>query len=201
MFTDLGLVLVVESLLHLGVPVDGHIRLSCRHTEADLESVTFINTAHRTIQMSLQQGQNNEECVGERFTKFVKFLLTQLQEHRGRDLLTLLYIVFFPVSGGKNVSRIIFQHSSTPEDSEGFFLEKLKCIYERKKCFCAYSEFFTLRFMPVTQRTKKLRKKSKEIILSPVKKHQHILTCCSDWRTSTTHFQNFKCKKSLFHKE
>lgn len=50
--TDLGLVLVVESLLHLGVPVDGHIRLSCRHTEADLESVTFINTAHRTIQMS-----------------------------------------------------------------------------------------------------------------------------------------------------
>lgn len=108
---------------------------------------------------------------------------------------------FLSVSGGKNVSRIIFQHSLTPEDSEGFFLEKLKCIYERKKCFCAYSEFFTLRFMPVTQRTKKLRKKSKEIILSPVKKHQHILTCCSDWRTYTTHFQNFKFKKSLFHKE
>lgn len=167
--TDLGLVLVVESLLHLGVPVDGHIRLSCRHTEADLESVTFINTALRTIQMSLQQGQNNEECVGERFTKFVKFLLTQLQEHRGRDLLSLLYIVFFPVSGGKNVSRIIFQHSLTPEDSEVFSLEKLKCIYERKKCFCAYSEFFTLRFMPVTQRTK-TEKKVKENNFTSCKK-------------------------------
>lgn len=110
--------------------------------------------------MSLQQGQNNEECVGERFTKFVKFLLTQLQEHRGRDLLTLLYIVFFPVSGGKNVSRIIFQHSLTPEDSEVFFLEKLKCIYERKKCFCAYSEFFTA-FHAGNPENKKTEKKVK----------------------------------------
>lgn len=159
--TDLGLVLVVESLLHLGVPVDGHIRLSCRHTEADLESVTFINTAHRTIQMSLQQGQNNEECVGERFTKFVKFLLTQLQEHRGRDLLTLLYIVFFPVSGGKNVSRIIFQHSLTPEDSEVFFLEKLKCIYERKKMFLCIFRILHFAFHAYNPVNKKTEKKVK----------------------------------------
>lgn len=86
---------------------------------------------------------------------------------------------FLSVSGGKNVSRIIFQHSSTPEDSEVFSLEKLKCIYERKKCF-VHIQNSSLRFMPVTQTTKKLRKKSKEIIFSPVKKHQHILTCCSD---------------------
>lgn len=76
---------------------------------------------------------------------------------------------FLSVSGGKNVSRIIFQHSLTPEDSEGFFLEKLKCIYERKKCFCAYSEFFTLRFMPVTQRTK-TEKKVKENNFTSCKK-------------------------------
>lgn len=37
---DLSLVLVVESLLHVGLPVDGHIGLSCR----DKGSVSYADT-------------------------------------------------------------------------------------------------------------------------------------------------------------
>lgn len=78
---------------------------------------------------------------------------------------------FLSVSGGKNVSRIIFQHSSTPEDSEVFSLEKLKCIYERKKCFCAYSEFFTA-FHACNPENKKTEKKVKRNnFISCKKKH------------------------------
>lgn len=134
------------------------------------------------------------------FHQVCKVSLTQLQEHRGRDLLSLLYIVFFPVSGGKNVSRIIFQHSLTPEVRR-FYSWKTEMYLWKKKNVFVHIQNSSLHFMPITQWTKKLRKKSKEIIFSPVKKHQHILTCFSDWRTSTKHFQNFKCKKSLFHKE
>lgn len=158
--TDLGLVLVVESLLHLGVPVDGHIRLSCRHTEADLESVTFINTALRTIQMSLQQGQNNEECVGERFTKFVKFLLLSYRSTEGEIYSVCSTLFSFRVWWEK-----CFQNNlSTFLNSwrfRRFFSWKTEMYLWKKKMFLCIFRILHFAFHACNPENKKTEKKVK----------------------------------------
>lgn len=79
---------------------------------------------------------------------------------------------FLSVSGGKNVSRIIFQHSSTPEDSEVFSLEKLKCIYERKKMFLCIFRILHFAFHACNPENKKTEKKVKRNnFISCKKKH------------------------------